>query len=1056
MSGRPGSPSGSQVSRDCALERGLARADSAKVFLAGECRRAQLEVGAEARPDLDEGNTDTIRRRRPTSGAARQDSEQRSVVRGKVLLRPGTDSPLPLSAQAGGVAKSAQVCELSQEWHIAREPERGKALAYFYPFDYAADQHEVDPALEARLHPTSLATAIDHLERGPSSPRSARSREPNEDAQLIEQTIFEVSEFLAHRGPVSRAQAEASEELLRSRIAEAILNLQPSTAFADPPERVSALDPAIKVLGQRLHSLKETLIQGETKIIHDELAAINSLRNELTCDDVTLFARQHRVRQRFDAVARMTPLIHMVRSKVSGLDRTVRINQERQEYERLLKAINKEINEIHRLCKNNRDIESVNKVINVLTRVCSIIDRMMEEWNEGVRAPHLAQPTSPNGVQAPSQPALLNHVEANAHANFYRKQVELITNATVRVQETAKAEKLLRSSGRDDRDRTPRAAVEVSLQQKPVQPSSTQRFPASEVFTETSVTARRRAQHRDVQAVFLHSQAHGQFLFDDAASVPGTQPWELERTSDDETSGSVPLLFSRRPPRQETAIVSDDDELHVTNVVNECAETFKLKKKRRNYRVNALIYPAVSGRFGVTVTPLEYLVDVSPEPEAWKNSAVVLTGPFAAETFVYKVGEEERDESSDEETLTSAPLQQLPGRAAAARIGREKGLLFDDFNECHNSFFHVTVTENDGEARSRSMCSSIRSSMKSLALSEHTLISQQSFEVPTYVIKPGSTASITCELNTFVHPTSLIEWFCGRAHINQFGGKYIRMKDKFMEVLVINGVEAGDSELYSITVDDEIYPVAYLIIESQENARTVFTTPAQTMFVMERQAAVMSCQTVQPDMPVQWFHEGHALRPSARVHFQSDGAGWHRVLIDEVVQEDQGVYFAQAGGHSASVTLVVEGNVQAGGSSAFRAHRRARGAGEQRGDRGRGPERLPGAARLHRHHRLRAGEPGPVALPGVEQGRPAHPVPGQQQVRARGERSQALPDHPCDGAGRLRRVQRADQRSRLQGGTDYCLRGSAGSAVQQIETHLLLLLVHMIMHGSHRHRLALT
>lgn len=51
---------------------------------------------------------------------------------------------------------------------------------------------------------------------------------------------------------------------------------------------------------------------------------------------------------------------------------------------------------------------------------------------------------------------------------------------------------------------------------------------------------------------------------------------------------------------------------------------------------------------------------------------------------------------------------------------------------------------------------------------------------------------------------------------------------------------------FSITVDKDIYPVAYLIIEdnSMMKENRYFVSPPQTMFAMEGQTAILSCQLV--------------------------------------------------------------------------------------------------------------------------------------------------------------------------------------------------------------------
>lgn len=143
-------------------------------------------------------------------------------------------------------------------------------------------------------------------------------------------------------------------------------------------------------------------------------------------------------------------------------------------------------------------------------------------------------------------------------------------------------------------------------------------------------------------------------------------------------------------------------------------------------------------------------------------------------------------------------LEEIPWNEAQANV--PETLNFEQFVEGRNSgHFNVTVSENQDESKSlKSQESSHRSSQKSLAISEQ--LSQQSMDVPTYIIKQNSTATITVELNPFVQQNAQIEWFRGRQHINfsrsKTHKKYSRVREDHLEVLIINEVLPADSELY--------------------------------------------------------------------------------------------------------------------------------------------------------------------------------------------------------------------------------------------------------------------
>lgn len=232
-----------------------------------------------------------------------------------------------------------------------------------------------------------------------------------------------------------------------------------------------------------------------------------------------------------------------------------------------------------------------------------------------------------------------------------------------------------------------------------------------------------------------------------------------------------------------------------------------MKKHRRNYRVNAFIYPAVRFQLVATVSANDFQVDLDCESEYFYGSVIVLADSFyASQAHVLENKQRESSDFSDEDTLEAddqpsnlknysrmsvsinarsvtdaiqASLEEVPWNEVEATIS--EGLNFDHFVEARNSgYFNVTVSENHDESKS---LKSQESSQRSLAISEQ--LSQQSIDVPTYIIKQSSTATITVELNPFVQKTAQIEWFRGRKHIsfkrkNQH--KYSRVREDHLEV----------------------------------------------------------------------------------------------------------------------------------------------------------------------------------------------------------------------------------------------------------------------------------
>lgn len=192
--------------------------------------------------------------------------------------------------------------------------------------------------------------------------------------------------------------------------------------------------------------------------------------------------------------------------------------------------------------------------------------------------------------------------------------------------------------------------------------------------------------------------------------------------------------------------------------------------------------------------------------------------------------------------------------------------------------------------------------------------SGQNLNIPTYVVREGSTATITCEFNNFLTPGSLIDWFKGKALMQIVPGKTDRISHDLLEVLVISHVNLMDGDIYSIKVNDVIYPVACLIVENADisaekiNDDVHFISPPQTLFVMEGQPSIISCQVNRADQKIEWCKDNKKwITENERVRLEADQFGYHRIIIDKSELEDQGTYYAFLGDHFTTVTLVVEG-----------------------------------------------------------------------------------------------------------------------------------------------------
>ncbi|KAL3986031.1 Immunoglobulin I-set domain family protein [Acanthocheilonema viteae] len=239
-------------------------------------------------------------------------------------------------------------------------------------------------------------------------------------------------------------------------------------------------------------------------------------------------------------------------------------------------------------------------------------------------------------------------------------------------------------------------------------------------------------------------------------------------------------------------------------------------------------------------------------------------------------------------------------------------------SETRNSLIqNVTVSEsNETEKRSLRSHESFRSSSQ-LSFNWNEFSdrngSGHNLNIPSYVIREGSTATITCEFNNFLAPGSFIDWFKGNALMEIVPGKTDRISHDLLEVLVISHVDLSDGDVYSIRVNDVIYPVAFLVVDNTDassekiNNDAHFISPPQTLFVMVGQPSIISCQVSSANQKIEWCKDNKKwVTENERIRLEADQLGYHRMIIDKSELEDQGTYYAFLGNHFTTITLVVE------------------------------------------------------------------------------------------------------------------------------------------------------
>lgn len=451
-------------------------------------------------------------------------------------------------------------------------------------------------------------------------------------------------------------------------------------------------------------------------------------------------------------------------------------------------------------------------------------------------------------------------------------------------------------------------------------------------------------------------------------------------------SENVPILFRNISNDssfsvRETAIISDEDDssiVQIYNLISSCTETFDLRHRRKHALLNAIIFPEIRAQISAKFLGDSFQVDIERMSETGRDSVVMVSEEYYNkrvkilkkniannQLMLNEPDQNENDDDDDDDksvfvdTLAKlnvsilarslkdvvyVDLEEIPWDEITAnlevpkeenimnqsRMSIRSGKSETTIRDNGSIVFNIIVAENHDEARSVASRRSIEpegGSQKSLASSQKTLHSQTSFEnidIPTYIIKQGATASITCELNHYVDQGLKIEWYKGKEHIKVIPDKYDRVTHDLLELLIILHVNKDDGAMYSIRVNDQMYPVAYLIIEDAQpkinreddfhlNGEALrenrFLSFPQTMFVMQGQTAILSCQMFYSNLRVNWYHEQDLLEAGQddRIYFEKNSDGWYKIIIEDVDFVDQGTYYACFEEMTTSITLVVEG-----------------------------------------------------------------------------------------------------------------------------------------------------
>lgn len=82
--------------------------------------------------------------------------------------------------------------------------------------------------------------------------------------------------------------------------------------------------------------------------------------------------------------------------------------------------------------------------------------------------------------------------------------------------------------------------------------------------------------------------------------------------------------------------------------------------------------------------------------------------------------------------------------------------------------------------------------------------------------------------------------------------------------------------------------------------------PLQDKTVLEKTRVILDCSVSNSRCSIRWYKGSNVILPSERFEISSEGC-YRKLIIQQVVLEDEGTYSVQVGEHSCSAKLTVEG-----------------------------------------------------------------------------------------------------------------------------------------------------
>uniref|UniRef100_A0A671T6L5 Obscurin like cytoskeletal adaptor 1b n=1 Tax=Sinocyclocheilus anshuiensis TaxID=1608454 RepID=A0A671T6L5_9TELE len=165
-------------------------------------------------------------------------------------------------------------------------------------------------------------------------------------------------------------------------------------------------------------------------------------------------------------------------------------------------------------------------------------------------------------------------------------------------------------------------------------------------------------------------------------------------------------------------------------------------------------------------------------------------------------------------------------------------------------------------------------------------------------IQEGQNAVFMCEVSLDDVPR---EWFKNGEKIKPTSTIKIRQEGTKHFLLICNVKEDDSGEIKFVAKNVET--TAYLEVEALP---ANIVKPLQDKTALEKTRVILDCTVTNPRCSIRWYKGPNVILPSERFEICSEGC-YRKLVIQQVLLEDEGTYSVQVGNYTSSAKLTVEG-----------------------------------------------------------------------------------------------------------------------------------------------------